>query len=827
MSFRKCIDDLENSQQLSKEQAKEARDLFEELAEEYRGKMGNPFADEKAAQDAFNSLRNQKLRAKRVKVAQMRALQEVNYNINAYRDRFGRENPYAGALALLEQDGMSRYSSAAQRIEAIKGQAFAEMSQFLATFRRNLLGEVRQKATLKDMAREVFGQSTGNSAAREMAEAWMKTSEMLRKRYNRAGGNIPKREDWGLPQRHDTLKVRKASYTQWRDAILPKLDTNKMIDEMTGLPFSPERLEVALRDVYETIKSDGFNKVKPGGGRGKSMANRRQDHRFLAFKNADAWLEYQKEFGDDNVFDVMIGHIENMSRDIGLMEILGPNPNATINYIKTDLSKRAAMAADSALETKAARTNKRIDEMYQALTGSSNAPISSNFAATMAGTRQLLQSAQLGAAAISAITDLNFQRMARQFSGLPQTTMLKQYLDLISPLSAKEKGELAIRLGLIAEGWTSLAAGQARFVGDISGPEVTRRIADFVMRASFLSPMTNAGRWAFGMEFLGTMADSAGKAFKDLDPNFRGTLERYGINEGRWDVIRATELYDEQGAKFLRPSDIADRTDIPESLREELATRVLEMVNTETNFAVPSNSLRGRTFLTGETQPGTITGEMARSFAMYKNFGVTLVNTHLMRGMQLKTAGSKGSYFAGLIISTTLMGALALQLKEMSKGRDPREMFGDSEDTAKFWFSAFMQGGGLGIFGDFLYAGTNRYGSGLAETVAGPVVGLIDDSLKLTAGNLYELATGEDTKFASETVKFVQRYAPGSSLWYSRLAMERMLFDQLQLMADPNAKSKMRRTETKYRNEFGQRYWWAPGETEPDRAPDIGAAFGR
>jgi hypothetical protein len=826
MSFRKCIDDLESSQQLTKEQAKEARDLFEDLAEEYRGKMGNPFADEKAAQDAFNSLRNQKIRAKRNKIAQMRAWQEISFNMDQYRDRLGRADPFAAAMSLFEQDGMSTFSSATQRIEAIKGQSFAEMSQVLATFRRNLVGEVRQKAKLKNMAREIFGESTGDSSAREMAEAWNKTAESLRKRYNRAGGNIPKRQDWGLPQRHDTLKVRKASYTQWRDSILPKLDTNKMIDEMTGLPFSPERLEVALRDVYETISTDGLNKLKPGAGRNsKMMANRRQDHRFLAFKNADAWLEYQREFGDDNVFDVMVSHIDAMSRDIGLMEIFGPNPGATVNFIKQTLTKKTMDNPD--WETRAARTNKRIDELYAAITGSSNAPISSNFAATMAGTRQVLQSAQLGAAAISAITDLNFQRMARQFSGLPQTTMLKQYLDLVSPLSATEKGELAIRLGLIAEGWTSLAAGQARFVGDISGPEVTRRIADFVMRASLLSPMTNAGRWAFGMEFLGTMADNSGKAFKDLDPNFRGTLERYGISESRWDIIRSTELYDEKGAKFLRPSDIADRTDVPESLREDLATRVLEMVNTETNFAVPSNSLRGRTYITGETQPGTLIGELARSVAMYKNFGVTLVNTHLMRGMQQKTTASKGSYYANLIISTTLMGALAMQLKEMSKGRDPREMFGDSEDTAKFWFAAFMQGGGLGIFGDFLNSNESRTGSSLGETIVGPVVGLAGDVRELTVGNLYQAATGDDTNFAAEMIKFTQRYAPGSSLWYSRLAMERMLFDQLTLMADPNAKSKMRRVETKYKNEFGQRYWWAPGDTEPERAPDIGAAFGR
>ena len=56
----------------------------------------------------------------------------------------------------------------------------------------------------------------------------------------------------------------------------------------------------------------------------------------------------------------------------------------------------------------------------------------------MAGTRQILQSAQLGSAAIAAITDVNFQRITRKFNGLPQTSVMKQYFQLLNPLTAKE-----------------------------------------------------------------------------------------------------------------------------------------------------------------------------------------------------------------------------------------------------------------------------------------------------------------------------------------------------------------------------------------------------
>jgi len=243
----------------------------------------------------------------------------------------------------------------------------------------------------------------------------------------------------------------------------------------------------------------------------------------------------------------------------------------------------------------------------------------------------------------------------------------------------------------------------------------------------------------------------------------------------------------------------------------------MEMVDAETNFAVPSSSIKGRATLIGQTQPGTLQGELLRSFAMYKNFGVTLVNTHLQRGMAQAGMKGKGGYFADLLISTTIMGALAMQLKEMSKGRDPRPMEG-----TEFWLAAFLQGGGLGIYGDFLFSDVNRFDRGLEMTIAGPVVGFVDDVRKLTVGNLVEAAYGEDTNAATEAVSFAARYTPGASLWYMRLGLERMVVDRMKKYTDPKAGQKMRRLESRYKREYGQRYWWRPGQDRPSRSPDLG-----
>ncbi len=67
---------------------------------------------------------------------------------------------------------------------------------------------------------------------------------------------------------------------------------------------------------------------------------------------------------------------------------------------------------------------------------------------------------------------------------------------------------------------------------------------------------------------------------------------------------------------------------------------------------------------------------------------------------------------------------------------------------------------------------------------------------------------------------------PGRSLWYGRVAMERLIFDELEAAIDPNAAKSFRRIEQGARRDYGQRFWWRPGTALPRRGPDLRAAGG-
>lgn len=845
MSYKACIQGGVRSGAISQDQANEALELWDTLHEQYNKQMGPGPAASKATTETNKAIRIALNERKRVTLKQVQA--QVNIKKRLMEVENG--NVWAGASGFFDFDvRTSKHTDVEGLKSTIRGMALSRMDNVLKSFRRDMLGRTRNKATQKQMLDEAFGKDTGNANAKDLAKAWADATEYLRLRANAAGAQIPFLENWGLSMRHNSIAVRAADYKTWRDEIIPFLDVDKMIDRKTQLPFkalintdaegrvnidTSPNLEAALREVFESIATEGANKRNKGSYRGSGAIGKKYSHhRFLVFKDADSWMKYNEKYGMGEPYDIMMGYIDTMSRDIALMEIFGPNPNAGVRFLEDmvdEFANKRMMGKtpqkQAWIRTQQSVTKNRINNLYDWVSDKAQAPANEFVAYTFEGVRNTIHSAFLGSTSLLAMpTDVNFQRFARAYAGLPQTKVINDYIKLLNPLKAEERTRIAVRMGLIADTWTTIAAGQARYVGEVNGPEITRRVADIVMRASGLSPWTQAGRLAFGMEFLGYLADQTSKAFKELDPKTQRMMDHYGIGESKWDIMRSSPMMEEEGVPFLSPRDIESRTDISPQLAREVSTDLLRMVQSETNFAVPTASTKARSMLIGRTKPGTLQGELMRSFAMYKNFGMTLLNTHLMRGATQQGVNNKLAYLGGFVISSTLAAALAMQMREMAKGRDPLPMVGENAD--KFWWSALLTSGGLSIYADFVFSKDPTGRSSLGSTVAGPVVGFLEDTIDLTVMNMAQAYQGKDTRFGSELAKYVQRYLPGSSMWYWRTAVERNLFDQLRMWADPKTSSDFKRLRTKRARDFSQSYWWDMGDRAPSRMPDFSKVFG-
>jgi hypothetical protein len=770
------------------------------------GEVSPEHARTQAQQAVFDAKRAEMALQKRQKALQAIAIHRMRQEVQSHPDGTG-----TGVMSLLVKDmgGRAGYSNIDNRSTAILAQFHAKFAQVMDQYRTKAAGLIQDKEGLRNMVREIFGGASGDENARAAAHVWGEVAEMARKRFNRAGGAIPKREDWGMPQYHDPVRVKGTTKRAWVDEITPMLDRQKMRNP-DGTPMSDLELVTMLDHAYDTISTDGLVDLMPGRMGGSKLANRRQDHRVLNFKDADTWLAYHDKYGHADIYSTLTDHLHGMASDIAKLEVMGPNPEASFRYMR-DLSEKAGTPALSL---------RMLDSVWNVVSGKVNATGSVRLADTMRSVRNLLVSSKLGGAFLSAISDVAFLRQTSQFNGLPAVKVARRQLALMNPRKGADRLQ-AVRMNLTADAWVTKALAANRFT-EVTGSNFSARMADFTMRASWLSAWTDAGQKAFGMEFQAMVADQVGKTFGRLPTEVKSTFTRYGINREDWDVLRQTDLFDHEGAKFFSPENLMAREDLSEKARTNLATKFNEMILTERDFAVPMPDARIRAITTGGAPTGTMTGELMRSMFMFKSFPITVIATHLYRGALQSGAKNKAAYLASMVASTTAMGAVAMQLKEISRGKDPRDL-----TESKAWAAAFVQGGGAGIYGDFLFSDVNRFGKTLLDTTAGPLLSMaLEDIPRLTLGNVQEFIRGDDTNLAGDLVQFARGYTPGGSLWYARLAFEREVLDQLQLMADPKARSKFRRRMSKRRKDYGQEYWWRPGGTAPKRAPKISASIG-
>ncbi len=819
MSLKECLDNAVAGEELSRQDADRLLADFERLRNA-RAQGGEGLADAQAKQDLIDALKADTEHKRRKAKLAVKVLRTIEGDLYAHLNPRGKQDLFDAAISKLEHFGTAKFSSVEGRRRAITGMAHAKMEEMLYHFRRGAgFGDATRhnKADLDNVLREAFGVDSGDAAARDFAKAWKDTHEWLRQRFNAAGGAIGKLENWGLPQHHDARALRKAGLAAWKDAIRPMLDTTRMKHPLTGRPVETQELDAILDDVWESIVTEGWNDRAPMRqrfGRG-ALANQRAEHRFLVFRDPETWLDYQRRFGGGgDIFAAMMGHINMMSKDIAAMEVLGPNPDGTIEWLIQGIQKEAANAAagkparldvkpERALDRAAVAEN-RIRNVWGSIRGELETPVNGLWANVAATGRTLITASVLGAASISSISDAGTSMIARRFAGLPARGAIP---DIVRSFAAMNRRE-AVGAGLVLDAAAHVFHAQARYVGTFNGPQWAQYIADRVLTWSGLTPWTQSARHAFGLAFQLETANRVAQPFERLPEALQTTFRRYGITAANWELMRKAPLHGtRKGGQLLRPNEIAARID------PLLAERYLEMIQAETEYAVPSGAHRSSTILKDRSRPGTFVGEVLRSFTQFKSFGAVFMILHGARTHAMIAGGdwkNAAAYAGSLLVSTTLFGAAALQLKQAAAGREPRPV-----NDASFWGAALLQGGGLGIYGDFLFSQVNRYGGGFSTTLAGPLVQRANDLWNLTAGNAIQLASGEKTHFGRELVKFARGNIPGSNIWYLRLAFERTVLDQLQYLVDPEAHKAFKRQQQFWQREYGQDFWWKPGERLP------------
>ncbi|SDI56222.1 hypothetical protein [Salipiger marinus] len=820
-----CLDRAVQGGELDSTRATEAAREFDQLMARYETVMPPHQAEAAALADLKEATRKQARSRRHAVINQLQGMRRLHTLISDAPD------PALALRDLIEHSENSGFRG--ESVESVRRALVRSVNHgirdVLKSTGRNLLGVSRNKARLRNVLRELHGQDSGDLVAKALADAVGKQQERLRQLFNAYGGDIGKLDNFGVSHSHDAAAIRKAAPGEWEQFVFDRLDWSRITDLRTGKPFASERGAMPnraramefLAEIREGILTQGSNRrdprMTPGG---KALYNRHAEHRVLHFLDGDTWMDYNARFGASDPFSSMVGGLHGLARDIAQMRVLGPNPRMGLEFASQVATKRVAgnVSAEKAVRKKAALAR----TMLAHIDGSVNQTEQEGWARFFASTRSVLTSAKLGAAILSSPTDLATISMAAKVSGLQPRNVLARSAQLAASNATRET---AARMGYVADTLADTGSAAARFLSEQMSSELTNRLTSFTIRASGLSFWTDMHRTAFQMEFAGFLADNAGRSFDQIDEPLRKIFEARGITPQDWDNLRAPDAMfrTPDGVTFLTPFHWREhQTALPPMEAEGLALRLQMAIEEQLEYAVPNLRIEGRALTVGDTRPGTIAGELLRSSTMFKGFALSLTMGQYRRWLAMPTGSDRAVYAAQMSAGLIVLGALALQLKELAKGNDPRPM-----DDAKFWGGAVLQGGGLGIFGDFFAAETNRFGGGLAETIAGPVVSFAGDALNVPLSNATRAAEGESTFVGRDVSNFIRYNTPVlSSLWYQRVAFDRMVADQLQSFLDPEAEDLWRRQMRKRERDYGTRGWWDRGAALPSRAPDLGNALG-
>ena len=664
--------------------------------------------------------------------------------------------------------------------------------------RGGLIDAFRTGALDRDVARALWALNSPTPKldgipreAADIARAVHRVQEAARADANAAGAWIGKLEGWIVSQSHDSARLISAGFDQWRATIEPRLDWARIEAERGPIADKGAWLAETYDNLASGVhlKARGASKTDGFKGPG-NLAKKMSQERVLHFRDADAWADYNEQFGRGNLREAVFGGLMGSARNTGLMRVFGPNPEAMVNRLTSDLRDQIRKSGDA----KASRTfdeavNGWLGNRVAEVTGEANRAVNAQLARYAANARAWQSMAKLGGAVISSVSDLATYASELSYQGRGFLSGVAEAVSGVAQgRAAGERKEILSSLGVFFD---SLVGDITRTGSlDESMGGTTSRMLQQFFKWNLLEWWTDSLRSSAGLSMSHHLALQKGKAFAELSPDLQRTLGMFQIDAPTWDRLRAAGVKQaHDGVEFL----------VPDGLAAEDAQKLRRYVVDRADQAVLNPDADARAMVRQGTRAGTVSGELFRFIAQFKGFPVAFTRQVLGRevyGREGLPGTLKG--LSQVMAATTVLGYAAMVAKDALKGRTPRDP-ADPKTIA----AAMVQGGGAGIYGDFLFGQYSRNGNRALETLAGPVLGTTAEVANLWA----KLRAGDAD--AGDALRLGISNTPFANLFYTRIALDYLFLYDVQEAIAPGT---LRRMEQRVQRDNGQTFLWSPSQ---------------
>jgi hypothetical protein len=748
----------------------------------------------------------------------MKALENYEKIIDAVDTSNGKINPIEAVRGYLV--GMQKFSKITRDSIGLKQAALenVEITKLVNAIRnlgKDAWNDFSEGRIDLEIMREMIGEPTGVKGAKDIARILKESQNSWRLRLNDLGANIGELDDWITRTTHDTEKMAAASKSSrliednrlaWVEYIQTKLNLKRTFPNVND----PIEINKILSSIYDSLMTGDH--LKYGGTNSiygtKNVSNRLNASRVLHFKDLQSRQEYNIKFGEPSLQTSVFNVLTSSAKNIVIMQELGTNPQDTFNKILALLKKKYK---NSDYKIVRDLNFENFQGAFSQIDGSINVIGSQTLAKIGIVVRGTGDMARLGGTLITSFADLAPYMGTTNFQGRGLLTGL---FEAINGLLGGNNRAAMEALEVVSN--SIVVSNRGNVFGD--GSDLTGSIGN--LRNKFFK-WNGLNGWVASLKssmalgvakFYGSLSETK---FFNLEKRERNFLTLYGIDEGKWDMLRSIKTLAVDNKRYLTAEGAKDISDsvINKYLGRKLSARELRnfkndleltwrnVLNDQGTHGTPEPDTQIRAITTMGSIKGTYMGEINRFIMQYKNFAVSLYKKILRREMdsygpdESKLIGV--SMLASTLMLGTIIGYIVLSVKDMLSGRSPRD-----PKKLSVIMQSFVQGGGGGIYGDFLMSEIqNQYGNGIFETALGPTASDIKKFIDMVK------TMNEPKKAGKKFLELAEGHTPFINLYYTKAAYDYLIGYQIKEYLDPGFFKRMKDRNEENR---GQTYYFKP-----------------
>ena len=791
---------------------------------------------EKAATDKGNMIKMAAIAKKRATyIGFRRAFETIDFIDTSFLGREA-EGLYSRVVSTEGGEALSRISSGNEQRnlhQAYMGQLNAMLSRetddIAKAFSKKspIRGDIAEAiARLSDDAKDF---SDLDPTAVKLAKAVHTVGEIARSDHNRAGGFVGKAKGYVASQLFwNPINISK-NLEGFR-AVMEKWDWEEMgyytkADIEKAKPYFEQNMKtgVHLGQPNSIPKAKGL----------QGMARGAAQERVIHFKSAADYLEAMDMFGHGGLMETIHSDLARYAKSTGMMRVFGPDHINTFDTIVDTISRRVQKRGGDVAKFKSEADGIK-DNFLREQDGSLDIPANELKAKLWSNARALESLAHLQNTFAATMNDVATMGMMAKWNGLNPVEVIGEGIrGWFEGIPDNAKQDALADLGVYFESQVaSFAMDRTSVEPSVSG--WIGKAQQVMYQINLQNRMTNGGQNGIAHVLARNLSRTSKLAYDALDKEFKITLGAYGIDSGKWDIVRSVvPVKDYKGIDMITPSQLREVPDAQwkayldtkgvksskfaiDELREETFGQLRGYLIDQMDYGVLSSSAKTRGIVKGGSRAGTDNGEIRRAVFQFKSFPIEFYHRVIKREIK---RGSPMTAAARLMVYTGTVGMISNFLTDLMNGKDPRAL---TQNPVKTLRDGLLRGGAGGIYADTLNTlmqGKNPQEAAvqLAGPIAGDVFGkdgvvsLINKGARdLTARAQGDTEEANKQDFASTLLKFTQSNTPFINQFMVKHAINYMFMYELQESLNPGT---LERMEKRMQEDTGQTFMVPPSET--------------